>query len=40
MNCWFYIGYAYRSSVRKTDMYFYVVNENENIINAEYWVLS
>ena len=34
------MGYAYRSSVRKTDMYFYVINENENIINAGYWVLS
>ena len=40
MNCWFYIGYAYRSSVLKTDMCFYVLNKNENIVNAGYWVLS
>ena len=40
MNYWFYIGYAYRSIVLKYVFLLHVLNNNENIFNAGYWVLS
>ena len=40
MKYWFYIGYAHRSIVWKYVFLLHVLNKNENIINAGYWVLS
>ena len=40
MKYWFYIGYAHPSILRKYVFLFHVLNKNENIINAGYWVLS
>ena len=40
MNWWFYIGYAYRSTVIPYVFLLYVLDKNENIINAWYWALS
>ena len=36
MNYWCYVGYAYRSIF----FLLHVLNKNNDIINAEYWVLS
>lgn len=37
MNYWFYIGYAYRSII--VLFFLHVINKNENIINAGYWLI-
>ena len=34
------MGYAYRSTVIPYVFLLYVLNKNENIVNAWYWVLS
>ena len=42
MNYWFYIGYAYRSIIVFFCFLFFflhVINKNENIINAGYWLI-
>ena len=39
MNYWYNIGSAYGSIVWKYVFLLHVLNKNENIINAEYWVL-